>query len=82
MMRLVKRLHVSGSRSKAQPALKDFLQPFTVGILAQLNTVMTTSRGKSARFRKKQVLCSLGKLVSTIGPSITNIAPQVINFAK
>ncbi|KAG8930738.1 serine/threonine-protein kinase M1 [Tulasnella sp. 417] len=58
--------------------LGEFLQPHTLGILAHLNSAIISSRGKTAISRKLQVIKSLGALIKTVGPSISNITPQIM----
>ncbi|KIO32842.1 hypothetical protein M407DRAFT_66218 [Tulasnella calospora MUT 4182] len=58
--------------------LGEFLQPHTLGILAHLNSAIISSRGKTAISRKLQVIKSLGSLIKTVGPSISNITPQIM----
>ncbi|KAG8865167.1 serine/threonine-protein kinase M1 [Tulasnella sp. 330] len=64
--------------TKVDEDLAIFLHPFTLGIFSQLNTAFTTSRGRSSTAHKEQIIRSLGVLISTIGPSISNIAPQIM----
>ncbi|KAG9015870.1 serine/threonine-protein kinase M1 [Tulasnella sp. JGI-2019a] len=64
--------------TKTDEDLAAFLHPFTLGIFSQLNTALTTTRGRSSNAQKMQIIRSLGVLISTIGPSISNIAPQIM----
>lgn len=52
----------------------DILKIYVLGILSHLNDVL---QDRKPAEKKQQVLRGLGRLIEQIGPSITNVAPQV-----
>jgi serine/threonine-protein kinase ATR len=74
---------VSQQRSKPPPRdLATFLKPHILGIMTHLNEVLQEVQGKRSPAYKRQVIRSIGVLVSEVGTPIIAIAPQVSSSSK
>jgi len=65
-----------GQRSHPRD-LGTFLKGYMLGLITDINEMLRDVQGKKTMSSKRQILRSLGKLVTHIGPAISNVAPQV-----
>lgn len=59
--------------------LGSFLKAHMLGIISYMSETLQDIKGKTSLNFKKQVLRGLGSLVTTIGPSVNAVAPQVLS---
>jgi serine/threonine-protein kinase ATR len=59
------------------PSLGVFLKGYMLGVITGINEMLQDVQGKKTISLKRQILRSLGGLVTHIGPPISNVAPQV-----
>lgn len=52
-----------------------------LGVISLMNDMLQDVQGKKSIMVKKQILRGLGALVQQIGPTISNVAPQVCFLA-
>jgi serine/threonine-protein kinase ATR len=62
------------------PDLGAFLKTYMLGLISVINDMLQDVQGKKSVTAKRQILRSLGALVTLIGPSISNVSPQVCSF--
>ncbi|TDL29365.1 hypothetical protein BD410DRAFT_710460 [Rickenella mellea] len=62
----------------SHPHLGNFLKTYLLGIIAYMNEKLQDMRGKTNPESKQQVLRGLQALIGQIGPSICNVAPQIM----
>jgi serine/threonine-protein kinase ATR len=48
-----------------------------LGVISNINEMLQDVQGKKTMSSKRQILRSLGALVTHIGPAISSVAPQV-----
>lgn len=72
-------LHVPAKGTRVIPPqdLGLFLKTYMLGIVTVINDLLRDVQGKKSVLSKRQILRSLGTFVVLMGPSITNVAPQV-----
>ncbi|TFK72010.1 hypothetical protein BDN72DRAFT_869695 [Pluteus cervinus] len=58
--------------------LGSFLKSHMLGLITVLNEMLQDVFGKKSLATKRKILRGLGMLVSYIGPSISNVAPQIM----
>jgi serine/threonine-protein kinase ATR len=66
-----------GTRVLPPPDLGTFLKTYMLGLISVINDMLQDVQGKKTVTVKRQILRSLGALVIQIGPSISNVSPQV-----
>ena len=67
----------SSSRAQRQQDLGNFLKPWMLGIISDMNDMLQDVQGKKSVSEKCQILRGLAALINNIGPTISNVAPQV-----
>ena len=71
---------VSPSRAQRAPTQQDlgnFLKPWMLGIISDMNDMLQDVQGRKSVSEKCQILRGLTALINNIGPTISNVAPQV-----
>jgi UME (NUC010) domain len=81
----VEKTVAAGPQQRSKPVPRDlatFLKPHILGIMTHLNEVLQEVQGKRSPAYKRQVIRSIGVLVSEVGTPIIAIAPQVRSFLQ
>lgn len=64
-------------RAPTQQDLGTFLKPWMLGIISDMNDMLQDVQGRKSVSEKRQILRGLAALINNIGPTISNVAPQV-----
>lgn len=67
--------HVQDPANSAD--LSEFLKPHMLGIVSQLNDALHDLQGKKTVEYKRKIIRSMGRLINTIGDSMSTFSPQV-----
>lgn len=65
-------------RSLPRPDLGTFLRQYMLGILSGISDMLQGVQGKKSAEVRRKIVHSIGVLVTIIGPSVSNVAPQIM----
>ncbi|KDQ64194.1 hypothetical protein JAAARDRAFT_117891 [Jaapia argillacea MUCL 33604] len=65
-------------RAAQSPTLDTFLGTHVLGLISHLNEMLQDVQGKKSVDTKRQIIRSLGALITQMGPEIGNVAPQIM----
>ncbi|TFK55398.1 hypothetical protein OE88DRAFT_1622542 [Heliocybe sulcata] len=71
-------LSVRASLSSSDEHLAAFLKRHILGIITHMNEMLQEVQGKKSLEAKRQILRSLGAVIIRIGPSVSDVAPQIM----
>ncbi|KZT29389.1 hypothetical protein NEOLEDRAFT_1056118 [Neolentinus lepideus HHB14362 ss-1] len=66
------------AHSSTEEHLGAFLKTHILGIITHMNEMLQEVQGKKSLEAKRQILRSLGAVIVRIGPSVSNVAPQIM----
>lgn len=76
----VEQVVLTANKARTTPTsdLEGFLKTYMLGLISHINDMLQDVQGKKSLASKRKIIRSLGALVSVIGSSVSNVAPQAI----